>query len=82
MTTIALNPIVVCFVNLMFTHADVEPGKIDLSDAIFMLCQWMAEGQDIPEGMTPGDLLVTWNHMVDCMNRYPDAIGTDDDDSI
>ena len=79
MISTSFTPDIVCFVNNMFIHSKDEPEKITLTDAVYTMCSWVADDVEIPEGMTPEDLMTVWNHSVDLMNQYQDGI--DDDDS-
>lgn len=67
--------------NLSYDRAD-EWEKMDLSEAIFTMCEWMADGVEYPEGMTPEKLMVHWNHYIDSMHRHDDLDQTDDSDGF
>ena len=73
---------VVCFVNNCSIHCSEGMEKLDLSDAVYNMCNWLADGVEFPEDMTHEELMTVWNYHVDSMNRYQDGLEPDDDDEI
>ena len=73
---------VVCFVNNCSIHCNEGMEKLDLSDAVYNMCNWLADGVEFPEDMTPEELMTVWNYHVDSMKRYQDGLEPDDDDEI
>lgn len=72
---------VIFFINGMYLSEE-EQVKITLSDAIYTMCEWTAEGVEYPEGMTPEQFMYWWNQSIDEAERYPDCFEADDSDEI
>lgn len=81
-TTTGFRLEVVCFVNNCSLHCSDCVEKLTLSDAVYNMCNWLADGVEFPEDMTPEELMAVWNYHVDSMNRYQDGLEPDDDDTI
>ena len=73
---------VVCFVNNCSIHCSEGMEKLGLSDAVYNMCNWLADGVEFPDDMTPEELMTVWNYHVDSMNRYQDGLEPNDDDEI
>ena len=74
---------VVCFVNNCSLHCSEGMEKIYLSEAVYNMCNWLADDVELPEGMTPEELMTVWNHHVDYINSHAgDGLDFDDDDEI
>lgn len=71
---------VIAFVNCLSYDGEME--KIDLTDAVYNMCQWVVDGVEFPEGMTPEQYMYWWNHSIDVANKYTDGIEADDSDDI
>jgi len=69
------------FINNIFIHDSSDHEKMTLSDAVYNMCNWLADGVEIPEGITPEMVMMAWNRAIDAANMDA-GIFSDDSDEI
>lgn len=52
------------FIAMMLLCDDVLPVPITAEDAAYDMSNWIADGVDLPAGMTPALFAETWNEII------------------
>ena len=73
---------IINFVNSLSYHTNEKPEKMTISDAAYTMMQWIVDGVEVPEGLTPANLAYWWNQSIVEAERWADLDLSDDSDDI